>query len=176
MNAAIKLETPLTVDTVRNLRIGGQVLLSGVVYTARDIAHKRLYNLCRKNLPLPVDLHDQIIYYTGPSPARPGYAVGSAGPTTSSRMDEYTPYLIEKCGLRAMIGKGNRSPNVVAAIQRFTCVYFAAPGGAGALLAKKVRKADIVCYEDLGPEAIYRLEVNDMPLIVAIDCSGSSLY
>ena len=162
--------------TARSLSAGQQVLLSGTIYTARDAAHKRLYTLLREQRPLPIDLGGQTLYYTGPSPAKPGQVIGSAGPTTSSRMDPYTPLLIAAAGLRLMIGKGNRNTHVIEAMTKYGAVYCAATGGAGALLAKTIRTAEIVCYEDLGPEAIYKLSVERMPLIVAIDCRGGSLY
>jgi fumarate hydratase subunit beta len=170
------LVPPLDDAAVRALRAADRVVLTGTIYTARDAAHKRLCNLIDQGKPLPVDLSGQILYYTGPTPARPGRPVGSAGPTTASRMDRYTPLLLEKTGLKAMIGKGNRSPDVIAAMQRLGCVYFAAVGGAGALLAKHIRSCQVVCYEDLGPEAIYRLEVENFPLVVAIDSAGGNLY
>jgi fumarate hydratase subunit beta len=176
MNEPMKITAPFNETISNSLCSGQKILLSGIIFTARDAAHKRLSNLILENRPLPVDLNNQVVYYTGRSPERPGHISGSAGPTTSSRMDPYAPLLIEKCGLRAMIGKGNRNAHVIDAIKKYRCVYFAATGGAGALLAKTIIKADIVCYEDLGPEAIYRLEVKDMPLIAAIDCSGGSIY
>ncbi len=170
------LTPPFDENAVRSLHAGQQVVLSGVIYTARDVAHKRLFELLANGKPLPLDLHGQVIYFCGPTPAKPGRVIGSAGPTTSSRMDDFSPALIEKAGLRAMIGKGNRGGNVVEAMKKHGCVYLAATGGAGALIANTIHKADVVCYEDLGPEAIYRLEVEMLPLVVAIDCTGKSLY
>jgi fumarate hydratase subunit beta len=172
----IIIQTPLSDAVISPLRAGDQVLLSGVIYTARDAAHKRLITLLDKGEPLPVDLKGQAVYYCGPTPAKPGRPIGSAGPTTSSRMDVFTPRLLAATGLRAMIGKGNRNGAVVDAMKKHGCVYFAATGGAGALLARSIRSASIACYEDLGPEAIYRLDVADMPLTVAIDSRGNNLY
>jgi fumarate hydratase subunit beta len=176
MHSAIKITSPFDETQARSFLAGQTVLLSGIIYTARDAAHKRLCGLIRSNMPIPVNLCGQVIYYCGRSPARPVHISGSAGPTTSSRMDLFAPLLMEKAGLRAMIGKGNRNAAVTDAIKKHGCVYFAATGGAGALLAKTIVKSDLVCYEDLGPEAIYRLEVHDMPLIVAIDSAGNSIY
>jgi fumarate hydratase subunit beta len=172
----IALTTPLDDATIAPLQAGDRVLLSGVVYTARDAAHKRIMALVEKGEKLPLDLRGQIIYYCGPTPAKPGRSIGSAGPTTSSRMDGFTPALLKATGLKAMIGKGNRSSAVVEAMVKNNSVYFAAVGGCGALIARSVSSASVVCYEDLGPEAIYRLEVKNMPLIVAIDSKGNNLY
>jgi fumarate hydratase subunit beta len=172
----ILLTTPLTDATVARLHAGDRVLLSGIVYTARDAAHKRLLGLLDKGERLPVDLAGQVLYYCGPAPAKPGRVIGSAGPTTSSRMDAFTPGLLAATGLKAMIGKGGRSAAVIDAMKKHCCVYFAATGGAGALIARTIRSATICCYEDLGPEAIYRIEVVSMPLIVAIDGQGNDLY
>ena len=166
----IRISTPLLSESILSLKAGDEILLSGTVYTARDAAHKRLVSLIDDLSPLPVDLSGQILYYTGPAPARPRRIIGSAGPTTSSRMDRYTPSLIKSTGLAGVIGKGNRSEDVVKAFRDYKCVYFAATGGAGALLSQCITRAEIVCYEDLGPEAIYKLEVKDFPLFVAIDC------
>ncbi|MBD3391374.1 MAG: Fe-S-containing hydro-lyase [Chitinivibrionales bacterium] len=171
-----EISPPFDASTVRTLRAGDLVALSGVVYTARDAAHKRLCELIERREPPPIDLRGQVIYFTGPSPAKPGRVIGSAGPTTSSRMDAYSPTVIRETGLRGMIGKGNRGKPVIEAMRRYGCVYFAATGGAGALIAKTILKADIMCYEDLGPEAIYRLEVKELPLVVAIDCHGNNVY
>ncbi len=171
-----RITPPLDVAAVGALRAGDDILISGTLYTARDAAHKRLCELLAGGKRLPLDLEGQILYYTGPSPAKPGQAVGSAGPTTASRMDPYAPLLMEHAGLRGMIGKGPRGPGVVAAMKRYGCVYFAAIGGAGALLAATIRSAEAVCYEDLGTEAIRRLEVVDFPAVVAIDAQGQSLY
>lgn len=176
MSSAIKLNTPLDEDTVRSLKAGDQVLLSGVIYTGRDAAHKRLCALLDEGRELPVELDGQIIYFVGPCPAKPGDPIGSAGPTTSYRMDAYSPQIIAECGLRGMIGKGGRSDEVKAAMREYGCVYFAATGGAGALIAKRIRSCEMVCYEDLGPEAIHRLVVEDFPVIVAIDSFGNDLY
>lgn len=171
-----KITTPLTREMVRELRAGEEVMLSGVIYTGRDAAHKRLCALLDEGRELPADLKDQVIYFVGPCPAKPGQVIGSAGPTTSGRMDAYSPRLIHECGLTGMIGKGNRAANVVEAMQQDPCVYFAAPGGAAALIAKCIKKAEVVAFDDLGPEAIYRLEVEDFKLVVAIDCYGKNLY
>jgi fumarate hydratase subunit beta len=176
MESVLKIISPFDETAAQNLVAGQKVLLSGTIYTARDAAHKRLCGLLNSGLPLPVNLCGQIIYYCGRSPARPGHISGSAGPTTSSRMDPFVPALMEKAGLRAMIGKGNRSASVTESIIKYRGVYFAATGGAGALLAKTIVKSELVCYEDLGPEAIYRLKVCDMPLVVAIDSTGNSIY
>lgn len=171
-----KLTTPLTIDTVRSLHAGDQVSLSGTIYTARDAAHKRLCNLIEQGKELPIDLQSQILYFVGPAPAKPGHPVGSAGPTTSYRMDAYSPILIEKAGLRGMIGKGNRNKAVIDSMKKYGCVYFAAIGGAGALLAQSIKHAEIICYEDLGPEAIYKLKIENFPAVIAIDCKGRNLY
>lgn len=167
---------PVNDAVIAGLRAGDEVLISGVLYTARDAAHKRLHALLTQGKPLPVDLSGQTVYYTGPAPAPAGSPIGSAGPTTSSRMDAYTPLLIEKAGVRAMIGKGGRCQAVKKAMRRFGCVYFAAIGGAGALLAQRVVSAQVVCFDDLGPEAVRRLHVQDFPAIVAIDTQGNDLY
>ena len=172
----IELTTPLSRDMVKKLHAGDEVALSGVIYTGRDAAHKRLCALLDEGNPLPVELENQVIYFVGPCPAKPGQVIGSAGPTTSGRMDAYSPRLIHECGLTGMIGKGNRGANVVAAMQEDPAVYFAAAGGAAALIAKCIKKAEVVAFEDLGPEAIYRLEVENFKLVVAIDCYGNNLY
>jgi len=169
------LKTPLRDEEVEKLKRGDRVLISGVVYTGRDAAHKRLIDLLKAGKDLPFDIRGQIIYYVGPAPAKPGQILGSAGPTTSYRMDAYSPTLIEK-GLKGMIGKGMRSEAVKEAMKKYKAVYFAATGGAGALLAKRVKKVEIVAYEDLGPEAIRRLEVEDLPVIVVNDVRGNDLY
>lgn len=171
----IRLRPPLSDEDVEKLKIGDRVLISGVIYTGRDAAHKRLFDLIKEGKKLPFDLKGQIIYYVGPTPAKPGQVFGSAGPTTSYRMDAYSPALIEK-GLKGMIGKGMRSDVVKEAMKKFKAVYFAATGGAGALLAKRVKRAEVVAYEDLGPEAIRRLEVEDLPVIVINDVNGNDLY
>jgi fumarate hydratase subunit beta len=157
------------------LKIGDKVLLTGVIYSARDAAHKRLFDLILAGKSLPIDIRGQVIYYVGPAPAKPGKPIGSAGPTTSYRMDAYAPKLME-LGLKGMIGKGNRSAAVVEAIQKNKAIYFGATGGAGALLAKSIKKAETVAYEDLGPEAIQRMEVEDFPVVVINDSKGNDLY
>lgn len=170
------LSTPLTRELSGSLQAGDQILLNGTIFTARDAAHKRLFELIKKSEKLPLNFSEQIIYYTGPTPASPGRAIGAAGPTTSSRMDKYTPELISQTGLTGIIGKGNRSDKVINAFINHRCTYFAAVGGAGALLSQCIIKCEPVLYEDLGPEAIYKLEVRDFPLIVTIDCGGNNLY
>lgn len=175
MTESIRLNTPLKDEDVERLNIGDRVLLSGILYTGRDAAHKRLFDLIREGKPLPFDIKGQVVYYVGPTPAPPGRVFGSAGPTTSYRMDAYSPALIEK-GLKGMIGKGMRSDSVKEAMKKYKAVYFAATGGAGALLAKRIKKAEIIAYEDLGPEAIRRLEVEDFPVIVINDIRGNDLY
>ena len=171
-----KITTPFSAADASYLKAGDQLRLTGVIYTGRDAAHKRLVALLDEGKELPVDLRDQFIYFVGPCPAPPGRPIGSAGPTTSYRMDAYSPRLIADCALRGMIGKGNRSKEVVDAMKQHKAVYFAATGGAGALIAQCIKKADVVAFDDLGPEAIYRLEVEDFPLTVAIDCNGNTLY
>jgi len=175
MSEPIRLQTPLSDKDVERLKTGDRVLITGVIYTGRDAAHKRLFDLLRDGKNLPFDIRGQIIYYVGPTPSKPGHVFGSAGPTTSYRMDAYSPTLIEK-GLKGMIGKGMRSDAVKEAMKKFKAIYFAATGGAGALLAKRVKKAEVVAYEDLGPEAIRRLEVEDLPAIVINDVRGNDLY
>ena len=170
------ITTPFSAEEAANLKAGDQIKLTGVIYTGRDAAHKRLVALLDEGKELPVELKDQFIYFVGPCPAPPGFPIGSAGPTTSYRMDAYSPRLISECGLRGMIGKGNRSAEVVEAMKQNKAIYFAATGGAGALIAQCIKKADIVAFEDLGPEAIYRLEVENFPLTVAIDANGDTLY
>lgn len=169
------IRTPLSDEVISSLRAGDSVLLSGVIYTGRDAAHKRLYELLLAGRPLPVDLRGQVIYYVGPSPARPGRVIGSAGPTTAGRMDAYAPLLIEH-GLKGMIGKGRRSSEVREAMKKHGAVYFGAIGGAAALLARCIKKAEVVAYDDLGPEAIHRLEVEGLPVIVINDAHGGDLY
>jgi len=175
MSQPIRLKTPLCDADVEKLKAGDKVFLNGVIYTGRDAAHKRLFDLLKEGKPLPVDLKGQVIYYVGPAPAKPGRAIGSAGPTTSGRMDAYSPKLME-IGLKGMIGKGMRKKEVVEAMKKYKAVYFAATGGAGALLAKAIKKAQVVAYDDLGPEAITRLEVEDFPVIVVNDTKGNDLY
>ena len=170
-----KISSPLTREAARELRAGDSCLISGVIYTARDAAHKRLCDLVAQGKELPLDIKDAIIYFVGPTPAKPGQAIGSAGPTTSYRMDAYSPTLIS-LGLTGMIGKGKRGPEVISAMQEHGAVYFGAIGGCGALLSKCIKKAEVVAYDDLGAEAIRRLEVEDFPAIVIIDSLGNNLY
>ncbi len=170
-----KIQAPLTDEVVMALKAGDNVLISGVIYTARDAAHKKLVELMDKNEPLPIDLQGQFIYYVGPTPAKPGQAIGSAGPTTSGRMDAYTPKMLEK-GMKACIGKGLRSQAVKDALQKYKGVYLAAVGGAGALLSKRIMKSEVVAYPELGAEAIHRLEVEDFPATVINDAYGNDLY
>ena len=172
---AMQLSAPLSRETARTLRAGDSCLLTGVICTARDAAHKRLCELVAQGKELPMDMKDSIIYFVGPTPAKEGQAIGSAGPTTSYRMDAYSPTLIEQ-GLTGMIGKGKRGPEVVAAMKEHGAVYFAAIGGCGALLSQCIKKAEIIAYEDLGAEAIRRLEVENFPVIVVIDSEGNNLY
>lgn len=171
----VKINTPLTQETARTLRAGDSCLISGVIYTARDAAHKRLCELVAAGKELPLDIKDSIIYFVGPTPAKPGQAIGSAGPTTSYRMDAYSPTLIS-LGLTGMIGKGKRGPEVVNAMKEHGAVYFGAIGGCGALLSRCIKKAEVIAYDDLGAEAIRRLEVEDFPAIVIIDSLGNNLY
>jgi len=170
-----RVSTPLTDKVVMDLEAGDEVTISGVIYAARDAAHKRMVDLLKKGEPLPFDIRGQVIYYAGPTPTRPGEVIGSAGPTTSYRMDPYAPLLIEH-GLKGMIGKGQRTEPVVEAMKKYRAVYFAAVGGAGALIARAVRSNKIVAYEELGPEAVRMLEVVDFPVIVAQDCYGGDLF
>ena len=172
---AVSITLPLTREKARELKAGDSCLLSGIIYTARDAAHKRLCELVEAGKELPLDVKDSIIYFVGPTPAKPGQVIGSAGPTTSYRMDAYSPTLI-KLGLTGMIGKGKRSSEVVDAMKEYGAVYFGAIGGCGALLSKCIKKAEVVAYEDLGPEAIHRLEVEDFPAVVIIDSQGDNLY
>lgn len=169
------INTPIDEKMVSDLQAGDYVYLSGTVYTARDAAHKRLYEALQKGENIPIDLNNIVLYYLGPSPAREGQVIGSAGPTTSSRMDKYTPLLLEK-GLKGMIGKGKRSPEVIDSMEKNHAVYFAAIGGAGALLSKCIKKAEVIAYEDLGTEAIRKLEVENLPVIVVIDDKKNNLY
>jgi len=173
--AEYSMTTPLKPADVDGLRAGDKVSLNGFIYTARDAAHKRLVELVKEGKPLPLPLDGQIIYYVGPSPTPPGKPIGSAGPTTSFRMDPYAPILIER-GLRGMIGKGERAAGVVEAMQKYGAVYFAATGGAAALLSKRITKAEIIAYPELGAEAISRLTVENFPVIVAQDCHGGNIY
>jgi fumarate hydratase subunit beta len=169
------LKTPLKNKDVEKLTCGDKVMLNGKIYTARDAAHKRLIQLLEDGKPLPIDIEGQIIFYVGPTPEKPGEVIGSAGPTTSGRMDPYTPRLLD-AGLKGMIGKGQRSKEVIDAIVRNKSVYFAATGGAGVLLAKSIKKSKIIAYEDLGTEAIREIHVENFPCIVAIDFKGRDLY
>ena len=175
MTQTYRLTPPLAKEDVVRLKIGDKVLLSGVIYTARDAAHKRLYDLIQKGEDLPIALEGQVIYYVGPSPALPGRAIGAAGPTTSYRMDPYAPTLIAN-GLKAMIGKGKRSTEVLEAMKEHSAVYLAAVGGAGALMSQSILEAEIVAYPELGPEAVWRFVVRDFPAIVVNDVQGNDLY
>lgn len=175
MSKEIKLKTPLSDKDIEQLRIGDKVLLSGTIYTGRDAAHKRLYDLLKAGKPLPIELKGAVIYYVGPAPTKPGYAIGPAGPTTSYRMDPYTP-LMHEHGLKATIGKGNRGKDVIEALKKYKAVYLSATGGVAALMAKAVKSAKIIAYEDLGAEAIRELVVQDLPCIVANDCYGGDLF
>lgn len=170
-----RLILPLSDSDIKNLKAGETVLLSGTMLTGRDAAHKRLYELVEKGEKLPIDIKGELIYYVGPAPAKPGFAVGPAGPTSSYRMDKYAPTLLD-LGLKGMIGKGARNQDVIDAIVRNGCVYFACVGGAAALIAKSIKKEEILCYEDLGTEAIRRYTVEDFPCIVAIDSYGNNAY
>ena len=172
---AISIITPLTRDDARKLKAGDSCQISGVIYTARDAAHKRLCELISEGKELPLDVKDSIIYFVGPTPAKPGQAIGSAGPTTSYRMDAYSPELIA-IGQTGMIGKGKRGPEVIEAMKKHGAVYFGAIGGCGALLSKCIKKSEVIAYDDLGAEAIRRLEVENFPVIVIIDSEGNNLY
>ena len=171
----IPLSTPLSKEQATSLKAGDTVLISGTIYTARDAAHARLVELLDKGEKLPIDIEGAFIYYVGPTPAKPGQVIGSAGPTTSYRMDAYAPRLLD-LGLRGMIGKGKRSPEVIASMKKNGAVYLGAIGGAAALIAKKIVGAEVVCYEDLGSEAIRKLTVKDFPATVIIDSQGNNLY
>ncbi len=175
MSSIKKIKTPLDDKTVVDLQAGDTVSITGYMYTGRDAAHKRLVELIDKGEELPIELKDQIIYYVGPAPAKPGYACGSAGPTTSYRMDAYAPALLDR-GLKGMIGKGLRSREVIDSMKKNGAVYFAAVGGAAALIARSIKKSEVVAYEDLGAEAIHRYYVEDFPAIVVIDSGGNDLY
>lgn len=170
-----KIHAPLIREEIRDLRAGDYVYITGTVYTARDAAHKRMEEALNQGSTLPMELKDNVIYYMGPSPARQGRPIGSAGPTTASRMDKYTPRLLD-LGLKGMIGKGKRTPEVVDAIVRNQAVYFAAVGGAGALLSKCIVESQVIAYDDLGTEAIRKLTVKDFPAVVVIDSQGNNLY
>lgn len=175
MGDMIRIKTPVSTDEVRKLKAGDNVLITGIIYTGRDAAHKRLIELINNGEDLPVDFNGQFIYYVGPAPAKPGYAAGSAGPTTSYRMDPYTVPLLER-GLKGMIGKGLRSKEVIEGMKKYGAVYFGATGGAAALIAKSIKRVEVVAYEDLGAEAIHRFYVEDFPAIVVIDSEGNNLY
>ena len=170
-----KIKVPIKKEDIKTLKAGDYVYLTGTIYTARDAAHKRMQETLDRGDELPFPVKGNVIYYMGPSPAREGRPIGSAGPTTASRMDQYTPALLD-LGLGAMIGKGKRGQNVIDAMIRNSCVYFAAVGGAGALLSKCIHSSEVVAYEDLGTEAIRKLEIVDMPVVVVIDCEGNNLY
>lgn len=170
-----KVTIPLTKDQIENLHAGDSVLISGVIYTARDAAHERMVKNFEKGEKFPIDLTDNVIYYAGPCPAKPGEVIGSCGPTTAGRMDAYAPILLDN-GLGAMIGKGVRKDTVIDAMKRNKCVYFGAIGGAGALITKTIKEAEVVAYDDLGTEAIRRLVVEDFPAVVLVDCEGNDLY
>jgi fumarate hydratase subunit beta len=170
-----KITSPISADIVQGLKSGDQVLISGVIYVARDAAHKRLVESLDRSEKLPFDIVGQTIYYMGPSPTKPGHVIGSAGPTTSGRMDAYTPRLLAS-GLKAMIGKGPRTDKVKQAIKEHKAVYLAATGGAAALISKSITKSDIIAYAELGPEALLRLEVKDFPAVVINDSKGGDLY
>ena len=169
------ITTPITAEVSETLKAGDYVYITGTIYVARDAAHKRMIEALNHGEDLPIDIKDSTIYYMGPSPAREGRPIGSAGPTTASRMDKYAPTLLD-LGEKAMIGKGKRTPEVIDAIIRNKATYFAAIGGAGAILSKCITKSEIVCYEDLGAEAILKIDVENFPVIVVIDCEGNNLY
>jgi len=173
--AAQKLTLPLQEEIIEKLAIGDEVLLTGIMYGARDAAHKRMVETLQQGKGLPVALKGQTIYYVGPCPAKPGEIIGSAGPTTSGRMDAYAPTILD-LGLKGMIGKGQRSPEVIASMQKNRAVYLGAVGGAGALLAQCIKKAEVVAYPELGPEALWRFQVEDFPVVVIIDAQGNNLY
>lgn len=169
------IKAPINPDELKELNSGDMVYITGTIYTARDAAHKRMFDTLKERKELPISLENNIIYYLGPSPAREGKVIGSAGPTTSSRMDKYTPQLLD-LGLKGMIGKGKRSKEVQDSIVKNGCVYFAAIGGAGALLSKCIKKSEVIAYEDLGTEAIRKLYVENLPVVVVIDSKGNNLY
>ena len=169
------IQAPLVEEEIKNLKSGEYVYITGTIYTARDAAHKRMFESINKGEEIPMELKNNVIYYMGPSPAREGRPIGSAGPTTASRMDKYAPTLLN-LGLKGMIGKGNRSEEVKEAIIKNGCLYFAAVGGAGALLSKSIKKSEVIAYDDLGTEAIRKLEVENFPAIVVIDSMGNNLY
>ena len=169
------IQVPLLEQDIEELKAGDYVYFTGTIYTARDAAHNRMYDSMKKGESLPIDLKGNVLYYLGPSPAREGLVIGSAGPTTSSRMDKYTPDMLD-AGLKGMVGKGKRSPEVIEAMKRNHAVYFAAVGGAGALLSKCIKEAEVVAYDDLGTEAIRKLYIENLPVIVVIDKDGNNLY
>ena len=169
------IQAPIRKEEIKKLKAGDYVYINGIIYTARDAAHKRMDDTLTRGEKLPLDIKNQMIYYMGPSPAREGRIIGSAGPTTASRMDKYAPSLLD-LGLGAMIGKGKRSKEVLDAIVRNGSIYFAAVGGAGALLSKCIQKSEVIAYDDLGTEAIRKLEVKDFPVIVVVDAEGNNLY
>ena len=175
MAEQIRIQTPLTEEQSRKLKAGDMVLISGKIYSARDAAHKVMTEALARGEELPIDWHDQIVYYLGPSPAKPGDPIGSAGPTTSGRMDAYTPTMLDQ-GIKGMIGKGSRKPEVIESMKKNGVTYFAAVGGAAALIAKSIKKYDVIAYADLGPEALAELTVEDFPAIVVIDSEGNDFY
>lgn len=175
MSDLLHLDVPFAKETARSLRAGQRLLLTGVIYGARDQAHLRFMEALDRGEDLPVDLHGQIIYYVGPTPAPPGRPCGAAGPTTSGRMDRYTPQMLGY-GVRGLIGKGKRSPDVIAALKKYGAVYLAATGGTGALISHCIKEMQVVAYPDLGPEAVYRIVVENFPVTAAIDCRGDDLY
>lgn len=171
----IRITAPFSDETARSLRAGDAVLISGVIIAARDAAHKRMTEALAKGEELPVDMTGAVIYYVGPTPAKPGQAIGSAGPTTSGRMDAYAPTMMDQ-GVKGMIGKGYRKPEVIESMKKHGVAYMAAVGGAGALIARAIKKYTVLAYDDLGPEAVARMEVEDFPAIVVIDCDGNNFY
>ena len=175
MAEQIRIQTPLTEEQSRKLKAGDMVLISGKIYSARDAAHKVMTEALARGEELPIDWHDKIVYYLGPSPAKPGDPIGSAGPTTSGRMDAYTPTMLAQ-GIKGMIGKGSRKPEVIESMKKNGVTYFAAVGGAAALIAKSIKKYDVIAYDDLGPEALAELTVEDFPAIVVIDSEGNDFY
>lgn len=170
-----KIKIPASDEVIKELRAGDMLYLTGTIYTARDAAHKRMYEALQKGEDIPFDINGAFVYYLGPTPARPGQVIGSAGPTTSSRMDKYTPLLLSK-GLKGMIGKGKRSPEVIESIKENGAVYLAAIGGLGALLSKRIVASEVIAYDDLGTEAIRKLTVEDLPVVVIVDTEGNNLY
>ena len=175
MAEKIRIQTPLTEEQSRKLKAGDSVLITGIIYSARDAAHKVMTEALARGEKLPIDWHDQIVYYLGPPPAKPGDPIGSAGPTTSGRMDAYTPTMLDQ-GIKGMIGKGSRKPEVIASMKKNGATYFAAVGGAAALIAKSVKKYEVIAYPELGPEALAALTVEDFPAIVVIDSEGNNFY